>query len=73
MLDKPAAKTAAVGAMMSLASFAFSRRYPQSRLLVALPVLHAGLSLLKAKQRADQVSGRQRGRTGLLERAKDLV
>ena len=71
MLDRPAAKTAAVGALMSLASFAFARRYPQSRVLVALPVLQAGLQLLKATQRADQVRRmRGDGHTGLLERAK---
>lgn len=74
MLDRPAAKTAAVGALVSLASFAFSRRYPQSRVLVALPMLQAGLQLFKATQRADQVRRmRSGGHAGLLARAKDLV
>lgn len=74
MLDRPAAKTAAVGAAMSLLSFAFARKYPQSRILVALPVVQAGLQLLKATQRADQVRRlRKRGRSGLLEKAKKAV
>lgn len=71
MLDRPAAKTAAVGALVSLASFAFARRYPQSRALVALPVLQAGLQLFKATQRADQVRRlRGRGQQGLLAKAR---
>ena len=74
MLDRPATKTAAVGALVSLASFAFARRYPQSRLLVALPVLQAGLQLFKATQRADQVRRmRHDGATGLLARARGLA
>ena len=74
MLDRPAAKTAALGALMSLAGFAFSKRYPQSRLLVALPVLQAGLALIKATQRADQVRKlRSHGATGLIERAKEAM
>lgn len=72
MFDRPAAKTAAIGALMSLGSFAFSKKFPQSRMLIALPVLQAGLQLLKATQRADQVRHeRRRGASGLLGRMKD--
>ena len=74
MLDRPAAKTAAVGAAMSLLGFAVSRRYPQSRVLIALPVIQAGLQFLKATQRADQVRRlRGRGRTGLLKKAREVL
>lgn len=73
MLDRPAAKTAAAAALVSLGSLAFSRRYPQSRILVALPILQAGLQMLKATQRADQVRKlRSRGKRGLLDKAKKL-
>lgn len=68
MLDRPAAKTAAVSAALSIASYAFAKRYPASRVLIALPILKAGLSVLKAKQRADQVRALRKDRVGGLLR-----
>ena len=68
MLDRPAAKTAAVSAALSLASYAFAKRYPASRVLVALPLIKAGLDVLKAKQRADQVRELRQNRVGGLLR-----
>ncbi|WP_031549352.1 hypothetical protein [Parvularcula oceani] len=55
MLDRPAAKTAAAKAALAVISVAFARRYPASRTLVVLPLIQAGLSLYKARQRAEQV------------------
>ncbi|MBB4658673.1 hypothetical protein [Parvularcula dongshanensis] len=69
MLKKPGAKTAALEGLLGLVVFGISRRYPTSRLLIALPLIQAGLAVIESGQRVQEVRrARRRQLGGLLPR-----
>lgn len=68
MLGGRVKKTTAAKAALSAASFALARRYPRSRLTVALPLLQAAFYVYEARERE-----RRRHPPGPLKRLRRLV
>jgi hypothetical protein len=67
MLGGRMKKKTVAKAALSAASFAFARRYPKSRLTVALPIVQAAFYLYEARERE-----RRRHPPGPLERLRRL-
>ena len=74
MLDKPSTRTAVLSALIGLLGFGLSRRYPASRLLIAVPLAQAALLVFEAVQQEREVTRKRRlGGRGALADLRRLL